>query len=72
MKYKIIKPPLELAPFINFYWELKGNNFKGQKERVFPDGCTGIVMNLGNKCLTDNGSLSMEFGKTYEIGRAHV
>lgn len=68
MKYKIIKPPLELAPFINFYWELKGNNFKGQKERVFPDGCTGIVMNLGNKCLTDNGSLSMEFGKTYVVG----
>ncbi len=68
MKYKKIKPHFELEPFIDFYWELKGNNFKIQRERVFPDGCTGIVINLGNKCLTDNGSLSMEFGKTYLVG----
>ena len=39
-----------------------------QWERVFPDGCAGIVMNLGSACLTDNGSFSMEFGKTYVVG----
>ncbi|SHK01521.1 helix-turn-helix domain-containing protein [Pseudozobellia thermophila] len=68
MKYKKTKPHIELEPFIDFYWELKGHKFKTQRERVFPDGCTGIVMNLGNKCLTDNGALSMEFGKTYVVG----
>ena len=68
MKYKKIKPHNELERFIHFYWELKGNELKSQRERVFPDGCTGIVMNLGNKCLTDNDSLSMEFGKTYVVG----
>ncbi|MGN7785820.1 DUF6597 domain-containing transcriptional factor [Niabella sp. 22666] len=68
MEYKKIKPYKELEPFIHFYWELKGNEPEGQWERVFPDGCAGIVMNLGNPCITDNGSVSMEFGKTYIVG----
>ena len=68
MKYKKIKPYKELEPFIHFYWELKGNEVERQWERVFPDGCAGIVMNLGDACLTDNGSTKMEFGKTYIVG----
>jgi AraC-like DNA-binding protein len=68
MKYKKIKPYKELEPFIHFYWELKGNELESQMERVFPDGCTGILMNLGDTCLTDNGSVLMEFGKTYVVG----
>lgn len=68
MKYKKIKPYKELDPFIHFYWELKGNELERQWERVFPDGCAGIVVNLGNTCLTDNGSVSMDFGKTYVVG----
>ena len=39
-----------------------------QWERNFPDGCAGLVLNLGNTCLTDNGSVAMEFGKTYVVG----
>ena len=68
MKYKKIKPYRELEPLIHFYWELKGNEIEKQWERVFPDGCAGIIINLGNNCLTDNGSFSMEFGKTYVVG----
>ena len=68
MKYKKIKPYKELKPFIHFYWELKGNEQKGLWERVFPDGCAGIFMSLGNSCLTDNGALSLEYGKTYVVG----
>ena len=68
MEYKKIKPYKELEPFIHFYWELKGNGLESQWERVFPDGCAGIVMNLGDTCLTDNGSVVMEFGKTYVVG----
>lgn len=68
MQYKKIKPHRELEPFINFYWELKGNETEKQWERVFPDGCAGVLINLGNTCLTDNGSFSMEFGKTYVVG----
>ncbi|MDN3692295.1 helix-turn-helix transcriptional regulator [Chryseobacterium tructae] len=68
MKYKKINPCKELDPLIHFYWELKGNETERQWERVFPDGCAGIVMNAGNTCLTDNGSVSMDFGKTYVVG----
>lgn len=68
MKYKKIKPYKELEPYIHFFWELKGKEAEKQWERVFPDGCAGIIMNLGDACLTDNGSTIMEFGKTYVVG----
>jgi AraC-like DNA-binding protein len=68
MKYNKVKPYKELELFIHFYWELKGNELERQWERVFPDGCAGVVMNLGDTCLTDNGSILMEFGKTYVVG----
>jgi len=68
MDYREIKPCEELAPFIHSYWELKGDELDRKWERNFPDGCVGLVMNLGDTCLTDNGSVSMEFGKTYVVG----
>lgn len=68
MEYKEKKPYKELEPFIHSYWELKGEERDRQWERNFPDGCAGLVMNLGDTCLTDNGSVSMEFGKTYVVG----
>lgn len=68
MQYKKVKPCKELAPFIHFYWELKGSENETLWERVFPDGCAGVLLNLGNECLTDNGTLSMELGKTYVVG----
>ncbi|MEC3880333.1 helix-turn-helix transcriptional regulator [Parapedobacter sp. 10938] len=68
MEYIKTTPYKELEPFINFYWELKGSELGEQWERVFPDGCAGVVMNLGDNCLTDSGSVTMEFGKTYVVG----
>ncbi len=68
MQYKKIKPCKELEPFIHFYWELKENEMEKQWERVFPDGCAGILINLGDQCLTDNGLFTMESGKTYVVG----
>lgn len=68
MKHKEIKPCPELAPFIHSFWELKGEDKDGQWERNFPDGCPGLVVNLGENCITDNGALAMEYGKTYVVG----
>lgn len=68
MEYREIKPCGELAPFIHSYWELKGGELDRQWERNFPDGCAGLAMNLGDTCLTDNGSVAMAFGKTYAVG----
>ena len=68
MEYIETKPYKKLEPFIHSYWELKGDKHDNQWERNFPDGCAGLVMNLGDTCLTDNGSVSIEFGKTYAVG----
>lgn len=68
MEYKEIKPCKELEPFIHSFWELKGGEHDRQWERNYPDGCAGLVLNLGDACITDNGSVSMEFGKTYVVG----
>lgn len=68
MQYKEVKPCRKLAPHIHSFWELKGEAADGQWERIFPDGCAGLVVNLRDTCLTDNGSLAMEFGKTYAVG----
>lgn len=68
MEYKEIKPCVALEPFIHAFWELKGGENDRQWERNFPDGCSGLVINLGETCRTDNGSVSMEYGKTYVVG----
>ncbi|MET3878556.1 helix-turn-helix transcriptional regulator [Chitinophaga sp. OAE865] len=68
MKHIDIKPCPELVPFIHSFWELKGGDNDGKWERNFPDGCPGLVINLGDNCITDNGSLTMEHRKTYVVG----
>ena len=68
MKHREIKPYVALEPFIHAFWELKGDESDRQWERNFPDGCPGLVINLGETCRTDNGSVSMEHGKTYVVG----
>jgi len=68
MRYKETKPCATLEPFIHAFWELKGTENDRQWERNFPDGCPGLVINLGETCKTDNGSVSMDHGKTYIVG----
>ena len=68
MEYKETKPCIELEPFIHSFWEMKGSEQDKQWERIFPDGCTGLVLNLGDNCITDNGLVSMESEKTYAVG----
>lgn len=68
MEHKEIKPCIELQPFIHSFWELKGGETDRQWERIFPDGCPGLVLNLGDTCITDNGLANIEFGKSYVVG----
>jgi AraC-like DNA-binding protein len=68
MIYREIKPCPELAPFIHNFWELEGEKSDKQWERTFPDGCAGLVVNIGETCKTDNGLVSMDYGKTYVVG----
>jgi AraC-type DNA-binding domain-containing proteins len=68
MQYREITPSSALAPYIHTFWELTGENMDKQWERNFPDGCAGVILNLGDTCITDNGMAKMDFGKTYAVG----
>ncbi|PZD76543.1 helix-turn-helix transcriptional regulator [Mesonia sp. K7] len=68
MKYKESKPSKALTHYIHTYWELKGEASSHHWERIFPDGCPGLIINLGDSCTTDNGRAIMEHGKTYVVG----
>ncbi|WP_025763378.1 helix-turn-helix transcriptional regulator [Dyadobacter tibetensis] len=68
MNYKEINPSHLLQNRIHSYWELKGNPSSNHWERIFPDGCPGLVINLGDECITDQGAVIMEHGKTYVVG----
>jgi AraC-like DNA-binding protein len=68
MKYNEAAPCIELATHIHSFWELKGEDHDHQWERIFPDGCTGIVINLGDACSTDNGLARMDNEKAYVVG----
>ena len=57
-----------MTPYINYFWQLKGIESDYRWERVFPDGYLGILINLGENSLSDNGSRSLKFGKTYVVG----
>lgn len=68
MKHHEATPCAELANYIHSFWELKGDDNDCQWERIFPDGCSGIIVNVGESCQTDSGSAMMEHGKTYVVG----
>ncbi|WDO12361.1 helix-turn-helix domain-containing protein [Flavobacterium sp. WW92] len=68
MIYSEADPCAALQPYIHSYWKLKGDMQDSQWERIFPDGRPGIVINLGDDCITDNGQTVMEHGKTYAVG----
>lgn len=68
MEYIEIKPCTALKPYIHSFWELRGEDDDKQWERIFPDGCPGLVINLGDTCITDKGVITMDFGKTYVAG----
>ncbi|MCK7560041.1 hypothetical protein MKQ70_36015 [Chitinophaga sedimenti] len=68
MEHKAIEPCITLTPYIHSFWELKGGVDDNQWDRIFPDGCPGLIVNLGDKCVTDNGAVSMEPGKSYVVG----
>ena len=68
MEYNEIAPCSTLKPFIHAFWELKGDDSDNQWERIFPDGCSGLIFNMGDTCVTDNGKVKIDFGKTYVAG----
>ena len=62
------RPCTLLSPYIDKYWEFKGNPEQGTRINILPDGCTDFIFTLGDSPQTLNGNLTMRPFHTYFIG----
>ena len=66
--YYRVKPPLELEPFIDFFWETKFNdllkeNPQGFSDALFPNIGYTYLINLGSPCIMELGEEKFEIKK---------
>ena len=50
--YKEYPPCSLLSPYIDKYWEFKGNPEYGMRINILPDGCTDFIFTLGEATQT--------------------
>jgi AraC-like DNA-binding protein len=68
MIHKQVIPHHELTNYIDCFWSIEGEGTAMHTERIFPDGSPGLVLNVGEKCITDNGMVTMQPGGVYVVG----
>jgi AraC-like DNA-binding protein len=68
MIFKQVIPHHALADYIDCYWSIEGAGSEMHVERIFPDGSPGLILNVGEKCITDNGLVTMQPGSSYLVG----
>jgi hypothetical protein len=68
MIYTQFNPHPALSNYIDAYWTVEGEGNGLEAERILPDGCVDIILNLGAACKTDNGNFLMENEKAYLVG----
>src|ERR1700733_9036206 len=66
--YQEIPPHATLAPFIDAYWTVTGENNSYLPDKVLPDACVDIIINTGPSFASEIGSIQMESGHAYLIG----
>lgn len=68
MSYQEFKPHYALASYIDAYWIMKSEDREPVSQRIMPDGCIDIMLNLGSDFLTDNGKFTMKNESAYILG----
>ncbi|HTF28412.1 MAG TPA: helix-turn-helix transcriptional regulator [Flavitalea sp.] len=68
MSYQEFQPHPALQPYIDAYWVMKSDRPSETTERIYPDGCIDIILNLGDDFLTDNGTVKMKHEAAYLVG----
>ena len=68
--YTEYHPSPLLAPYIDNYWEFKGNPEYGMRIHILPDGCTDFIFTLGEVAepVEENESLIMQPYRSYFVG----
>lgn len=68
MAYTEYRPHPALAPYIDAYWQVIGDNMPMAVETILPDGCVDIIMNLGDDELPDPDGFFMKNEQSYLVG----
>ena len=67
--YTEYQPSHLLVPYIDNYWEFKGNPDYGMRIHILPDGCTDFIFTLGEVAnAVEEGSLMMQPYRSYFVG----
>lgn len=66
--YKEYLPCNILTPYIDKYWEYKGQPEYGTKISIPPYGCTDFVFTLGEAVNDINNNLKMQPFRSYFVG----
>lgn len=68
MAYTEYHPHPALAPYIDAYWKVTGDNMPLATQTILPDGCVDIIMNLGDDEVPDADGFFMKNERTYLVG----
>lgn len=67
--YTEYQPSRLLAPYIDNYWEFRGNPEYGMRIHILPDGCTDFIFTLGEVARSvEEESLIMQPYRSYFVG----
>ncbi|MCW3467314.1 helix-turn-helix transcriptional regulator [Chitinophaga nivalis] len=58
-------PCPKLLPYIDAYWEATSDNSGDKMEKIIPDGCVDLLINLGERFYIPAAGVWLENGKTY-------
>lgn len=68
MSYQQFRPHPLLASYIDAYWIVTGDEKNVVAERIIPDACVDIIVNLGSDFITEGGNVVMKSDTAYLVG----
>jgi AraC-like DNA-binding protein len=68
MSYQQFSPHIKLSPYIDAYWRSTHFEKSAVTNRILPDGCIDIIVNLGTDYSTEGGEMIMKNEHTYLVG----
>lgn len=66
--YTEYSPSRLLAPYVDKYWQFKGNPPAGMRINILPDGCTDFIFTLGEAANACGSQLVMQPYRSYFVG----
>jgi hypothetical protein len=68
MGYKQYKPHPSLAPYIDAYWKVTNTKVQPVVNRIMPDGCVDIIINIGENFCAENDGFVLKNGAVGLVG----